>query len=112
MKQSSETQIEKRIESRHSTNADVICQPFASDLTRISYGVMHNFSREGAYIETSIGSKFGTILLLQIAHNPKKQIFSAAKEQPPFMCLAEVKWKQELVDEYTIHYAIGLKQLD
>jgi len=112
MKRASETKIKKRTEPRSSTNAVVICQPFASGATRISDGVIHNFSNDGAYIETPCEFKLGAILHLRVVHYPPMPLFLGAEELPRPNCLVEVKWRRELVDEDTTHYGLGLRYLD
>jgi len=38
--------------------------------------------------------------------------FIADEERPRSICLADVKWRQELVDENVTRYGIGLRYLD
>ena len=73
---------------------------------------MRNFSAEGLYVETSREFKPGAILLLRMEHFPPASPSPAAVGQPPSICLAEVKWRQELAAENTNRYGIGLRYLD
>jgi len=103
----------RRIASRNHTEAVVACRPFTSGgATHMTDGVMRNFSEEGSYIETSREFKIGTILHLRMVHYPPRPLSLAAEELPRSICLAEVRWRQELIDENTIQYGFGLKYLD
>lgn len=103
----------RRIASRIRTEAVVACRPFSSGgATQPADGVMRNFSDEGSYIETSREFKLGTILHLRMVHYPPRPLSLATEELPRSICLAEVRWRQELVDEDTIQYGFGLKYLD
>ena len=103
----------RRIASRNRTEAVVACRPFTSGgATHTEEGVLRNFSEEGSYIETSREFKLGTILHLRMVHYPPMQLSSDAEAQPRTICLAEVKWRQEMVNENTIQYGLGLRYLD
>lgn len=110
------TMVEKekrRVASRNPTEAALACRPFNSNgATHTADGVMRNFSEEGFYIETSRDFKLGAILHLRIVHSPPRPLSLAAEELPRFVCLAEVKWRQEIVGEDTVQYGLGLRYLD
>jgi len=112
-----ESTIEKenrtRIAPRNPTEAAVECQPYTSSAgIRSSEGVMRNFSAEGSYIETSHQYKSGTILIVRIIRYPRLPFSMADEKQPRSICLAEVKWLQEVAEEKTNRFGLGLKYLD
>jgi hypothetical protein len=91
----------------------IVCQPYTSSANiRASEGVMRNFSTEGSYIETSQKFKSGTILIVRVLRYPLLSLFVADEEQPKSICLAEVKWLQELAEENPICFGLGLKYLN
>ena len=73
---------------------------------------MYNFSNQGAYIETTGKYGTGTILIVRILGNPYISASMVDEVQPRSICLAEVRWQQQLVDENAIRYGMGLKYLD
>ncbi len=108
-----EEKEKRRIASRNRTEAAIACRPFTSSgATHTADGVLRNFSEEGSYIETSREFKLGTILHLRMVLYPPMQLSSDAEAQPRTICLAEVKWRQEMVNENTIQYGFGLRYLD
>jgi len=101
-----------RVVPRNPTDAAITCRPytrcraiFASD------GVMRNFSSYGSYIETSHKYESGTILIVRMTRYPSLASSLAAEEGLRSICLAEVKWQQELADKNAIRYGIGLRYL-
>ncbi len=112
-----ESTIEKensaRIAPRSPTEAAVECRPYTSRTgIRASQGVMRNFSTEGSYIETSHQYKSGTILIVRIIRYPRLPVSVADEKQPRSICLAEVKWLQEMAEEEDIRFGLGIKYLD
>ncbi len=102
-----------RIAPRNSIEITVTCRPYASsDAIRASDGEMHNYSNRGAYIETPHRFNPGTILIVRMLGYPAMPPSMADDERPRSICLAEVRWQQELADENAIRYGIGLKYLD
>lgn len=108
-----EEKEKRRVTSRNSTEAFVACRPFTSSgATHTADGVVRNFSEGGSYIESSRNFKLGTILCLRMLHCPPVSLSPGADTQLRSICLAEVKWRQEMVGENTIQYGFGLKYLD
>ena len=108
-----EEKEKRRAASRNRTEAVVVCRPFSSGgAARAADGVMRNFSDEGFYIESSRNFKLGTILHLRIVHYPAVSLSPVADTQLRSICLAEVKWRQEMVGENTTQYGFGLRYLD
>ncbi len=103
----------KRVAPRNPTEAAITCRPYASTGTiRASDGVMRNFSSQGSYIETSHNYKSGTILIMRMVRYPSMPSSLAAEERPRSICLAEVKWRQDLADDNAIRYGMGLRYLE
>ena len=73
---------------------------------------MRNLSWGGPYIETSHKFESGAILIMRMVRYPPMPSSIADEEWPRSICLAEVKWWQELADENAIRFGIGLKYLD
>ena len=102
----------RRVAPRNPTEATIACRPFTSSgATHTVDGVMRNFSEEGSYIETPHKFKLGTILHLRMVYYPPRSLSLAAEELPRTTCLAEIKWRQKMVDENTIQYGFGLRHL-
>lgn len=102
----------QRAAPRNPTEAAITCRPYTSSGAVFkSDGVMRNFSIQGSYIETNRKFKSGTILILQIVRYPSMPASITHDVRPRSICLAEVKWQQELFDENAIRYGIGLKYL-
>lgn len=98
---------------RNPTEAAITYRPYGSSRAiRSSDGVMRDFSSQGSYIETSHQFQSGTILIVRTLRYPSMPSSMADEDQPRSICLAEVKWQQELVDENGIRYGIGLRYLD
>ena len=103
----------RRYAPRNPTKAAITCQPFASSSAfRASDGIMRNFSCNGSYIETSCEFKSGTILIVRMTRYPSFPSSLADEEGLRSICLAEVKWLQELADDNAIRFGMGLKYLD
>ena len=103
----------RRVAPRNPTEAAITCRPYASTgAICASAGVMRNFSSQGSYIETSRKYKSGTILIMRMVRYPAMPPSIADEERPRSICLAEVKWRQELAGENAIGYGIGLRYLD
>ncbi len=103
----------ERVSPRNPTEAVITCRPYAStDTIYSSAGVMRNFSSQGSYIETSRNYQSGTILIMRMVRYPAIPPSIADEERPRSICLAEVKWRQELAGENAIGYGIGLRYLD
>ena len=99
--------------SRNPTEAVVACRPFTSSgATRTADGVMRNFSKEGSYIESSSEFNLGTILHLRMVRYPPRSPSHGVDIQPRSICLAEVKWRKEMIGEKPIQYGFGLRYLD
>jgi hypothetical protein len=102
-----------RVSSRNSIETAITCRPYLSTgAICASDGIMRNFSIQGAYIETSHNYQFGTILIMQIMCYPRMGECMGDGDWPPSICLAEVKWRQELIDENSVRYGMGLRYLD
>jgi hypothetical protein len=102
-----------RAAPRIATEAAIACRPFTScGATHTADAVMRNFSEEGSYIETSHKFKLGTILHLRMVRYPPMPSSTAGETRPRSICLAEVKWRQELADETATRYGVGLRYLD
>jgi hypothetical protein len=100
------------VASRNPTQAAITCRPFTSGgATPAVDGVMRNFSEEGSYIEISHNYNPGTILHLRMVCYPPISFLVVSGEQPRSICLAEVRWRKELVDDDIIQYGLGLKYL-
>jgi hypothetical protein len=108
-----ENKATDRIAPRSPTEASIICQPFTSNnALRAKDGVMRNFSCNGSYIETSSEFKSGTILIIRMTRCPSLPSSLAVEEGLRTICLAEVKWRQELTDENAIRFGMGVRYLD
>lgn len=108
-----ERKLRERIAPRNPTETVIACRPFASNgAIYASDGVMRNFSRRGSYIETSYKYKPGTTLIVRMVRYPSMSLSIAYDERPPTICLAEIRWRQELADDNAIRYGFGLRYLD
>ena len=109
----SEKIMVKRSSPRISTDVIITCRPYSSRSAFDAIdGVMANFSRQGAYIETPHAFKSGTILILRVVCYPNILSSMSEVQQPRSICLVEVKWLQKLADENAIRYGMGLRYLD
>lgn len=113
MNKTKDKRVIERVGPRSPIEAGITCRPYASSgATRASDGVMRNFSSGGSYIESSHKYKSGTILILRMVRYPTIPSSIPNEERPRSICLAKVKWQQELADHNAIRYGIGLKYLD
>jgi|AMWB02.1.fsa_nt_gi hypothetical protein len=113
MKGTLEVMTIERSALRSTTEVSITCRPFTSSGTiRSSDGVMHNFSIEGSYIETTENYSVGTILIVRMVGYSLIPLPMTDDVQPRSISLAEVKWHQQLVDENTVRYGLGLKYLN
>ena len=100
MKKTTKRKMIARDAQRNSTETAITCHPYTSSgAAQSSDGVMRNFSSSGSYIETSLEYKSGTILIVRTLRYPPRPLSLVVEDQPRSICLAEVKWRQELVDE-------------
>ena len=107
-----EQKEKRRVASRNPTEVVIACRQFSSNgAAHTADGVMRNYSENGFYIETSHGFNLGTILHIRMVHYPPCPPSLAAEELPRSICLAEIKWRQEMVSENTIQYGFGLRYL-
>jgi hypothetical protein len=108
-----ERKLRERMAPRRPIEAVIKCRPYASNgATCASDGFMLNYSRRGAYIETSREYKSGTILILRTVHQPSMSSSMTHGDWPPSICLAEIKWRQELTEDNAVCYGMGLRYLD
>ena len=114
MKADIKNNVAKRFANRIPTEAAVTCMPFASSGENrvIADGVLCNFSSKGLYIETTDQYQSGAILIVRIVRYPKTSPSPANRERPRSICLAEVRWFQELPGSKPRRYGIGLKYID
>lgn len=98
---------------RNLTEAAITCRPFTSSgTTRASDGLMHNFSSEGFYIETTGEYRAGTILIVRMVGYPHIPTSMVDEGRPRSICVAEVKWHQQLAEGDPVRYGMGLKYID
>lgn len=113
MQDTTENKAIDRFAPRYHTEAAITCQPFTSSgALRASNGVLRNFSCNGSYIETSCELKPGTIIIIQMTRCPPLPSSLAAEEGLRTICLAEIKWRQELTDAKAIRFGMGVRYLD
>jgi hypothetical protein len=114
MKTDTESNVAKRFANRISTEAAVTFMPFASSGENrvIADGVLCNFSSKGLYIETTDQYQSGAILIVRIVRYPKMPPSGTSKANPRSICLAEVRWLQELPGSKPRRFGIGLKYID
>ena len=106
------TAMEKRGSTRNSAEIEIVCQPYSSTSAgRHCSAVLRNFSDGGVYIEAPYEYSPGTILLIRTANaaNPSNGLYP--KEGLRTICLAEVRWRQNLRDTQTIRHGMGLGYL-
>jgi len=105
--------IRPRAAPRIPSDATITCRPYASSgSTRAGDGVMRNFSEQGSYIEVPHQFPTGTILLVRMLRFPTSPRLTVDQEGPRSICLAEVKWQQELGDENSTCFGMGLRYLE
>jgi hypothetical protein len=98
---------------RSPTEVSITCRPFTSSGTiRSSEGVMHNFSSEGSYIETTENYSARTILIVRMVGYPYISESMVDEVRPRAICLAEARRHQQLDDENAVRYGMRLKYLD
>lgn len=103
----------RRFDPRNPTEADITCRPYTSNSALpASDGVMRNFSNNGFYIETSDKFDAGAILIVRMLSYPPITSVMTEKERPRTICLAEVKWQREIVEQSAIRYGMGLRYLN
>jgi hypothetical protein len=113
MQTATQEKEKRRTASRNPTEAAIVCRLFTSGgVPHTADGVMRNFSEEGSYIETSQEFELGTILHLRTVRFASGSPSAATETLPRSICLAEVKWRHEMVGENTIQYGFGLRYLD
>lgn len=102
-----------RAVERIATIVEVICRPYTSTgSVRSAKGVMRNFSSQGSYIETDVKFKSGTIIIVRLVGCLPTQSCADSDEKPRSICLGEIKWRQDLMDEEEGRYGMGLRYLD
>jgi hypothetical protein len=94
------------------TEAAITCRPYGSNgALPTSDGVMRSFSSDGLYIETAYKYNSGTILIVRVNRYPSLPTSLTESERPRSICLAEVKWQRELIDENGIRFGMGLRYI-
>jgi hypothetical protein len=102
----------KRAVQRHWVETTITCRPFVSDRpSRTVDGMMRNFSSRGAYIEAFRPFKPGTILIVRMIRYPSMPLSVDDADRPLSICLAEVKWLQELTEKTPVRYGMGMRYL-
>jgi hypothetical protein len=102
-----------RADERVATIVEVICRPYTSTgNVRSAKGVMRNFSSQGSYIETDLKFNSGTILIVRMVGCLPTPSSAESSEKPRSICLGEIKWRQNLMDEEDGRYGMGLRYLD
>lgn len=113
MEATAEKENRNRAAQRNPTEAEITCRPYTSSgAVLASDGVMRNFSSGGSYIETSYKYKSGTILIVRMVRYPLIPSWVADEDRPRSICLAEVKWLQEITEEHAIRFGLGVRYLD
>jgi hypothetical protein len=112
MKKEPMIKSKKRTQPRNPTEAVITCRPYTSMTIQAHDGVIRNFSSDGIYIETSGNFKPGTILLVRTTLRSPASSLSATGDRARSISLAEIKWVQELADESTALYGMGLRYLE
>ena len=103
----------QRAGNRTPTEAAISCRPFfCSGPAGASDGIMRNFSGGGSYIVSSHRYAPGNILIVRMVRYPTLPASISDEDRPRSLCLAEVKWMQELPEENTMRYGLGLRCLD
>lgn len=113
MENTTQKKVIERVAPRNFTEAAITCRPYTScGAICGADGIMRNFSSGGSYIETPHKYRSGTILIVRIVRYATMPSSKADEPRPRSICLAEVKWWQELIDENAIRYGIGLRYLE
>jgi hypothetical protein len=104
---------EKRDSTRNPAEIGIVCQPYSSTRSiRQRAGILRNYSSGGIYLEIPHGYKPGTILVIRTTHSAQPISFVSPVEGVRTICLAEVKWQQDLSDQTTTRYGMGLGYLN
>ena len=107
-----EKEAVRRFDPRFSTTAHVSCHRYASsDRAPVANGVIRNISNGGFYMETSHPYVAGTVLIVRMLSYPIVTPVQAERPSPRTICLAEVKWQQNLSDANVIRYGLGMRYL-
>lgn len=104
-------QSSKRIEPRNPITAAIACRPFSGGFFQTSDGIMRNFSKGGAYIETSGKFKRGTLVLVRTTVSLNSSSPSLPAKGPRSISLAIVQWVRDIAGEAVSRYGMGLKYL-
>lgn len=107
------TDAELRTDDRFPTQVEVSCRPYTScGNLRWTQAVMHNFSSQGAYLETDLDCAPGTILIVRTVAWLAAPSAADNLAKPPSICLGEIKWRQDLLDEGGCCFGMGLRFFD
>jgi hypothetical protein len=105
--------IEKRGSPRNPTEIEIICHPYTSTgAKRHPTGILRNCSIGGIYIEMPHEYKSGTILVIRTTRYSPSSCALTSGEGLRTICLAEVRWQQDLSDHKLPRYGLGLRYLD
>ena len=96
----------------HRKEKKPISSPLANLVASGRVSARYRGSSQGSYIETSRNYQSGTILIMRMVRYPAIPPSTADEDRPRSICLAEVKWRQELAGQNAIGYGIGLRYLD
>ena len=106
-------QHDLRAVDRVATEVAVVCRPYASTgNVRSAQGVLRNYSSQGAYIETDLKCKSGAILIVRIVGCLPVPSYADENEKPRSICLGEIKWQRDLMNEKNRRFGMGLRYLD
>lgn len=90
----------------------ITCRPYGSSgALPTSGGVMRGFTEDGLYIETTNRYNEGTILVVRVDRYPSFTSSLTKSVPPRSICLAEVQWQKELIDDKGIRFGLGLRYL-
>ncbi|GAB6910052.1 hypothetical protein JCM12296A_59020 [Desulfosarcina cetonica] len=101
-----------RLHPRICTDAAISCRHFTSVTVQPTDGVMRNYSRGGAYIETSCTFTPGTIVVLRVTLSQSKPLWLESFDGLRSLSLAEVKWVQAFSEGTPGRYGMGLRYLE
>ncbi|PIE66901.1 MAG: hypothetical protein CSA23_06695 [Deltaproteobacteria bacterium] len=94
---------------RHPTQAIISCNAFTSRLTKSgTVGNVSNFCENGFYMETNVAYPVGTTLLVRAIRYSKGTAEANDEIGPKSLCLAQVRWRKEVIDRNTTRYGMGL----
>jgi hypothetical protein len=113
MEDTAERAVLSRAAPRNPIEAAITCRQLCSvgDGCPVN-GVMRNFSILGSYIEAADKYHSGTILMVRTLSYPTMSSSITGEERPRSICLAEVKWWQEMADEKATRFGMGLRYLE